>query len=116
MEKSKNTVKELSEHTFAFLLISGIVVAPLGLVLGNATLSAFGNAMFFAGYFTPIYFVRYLDFKQAIFGGMWTATVLYFVYQGKVSGGVLLTTIPMFIFSVVISKWSGAKFQLPTKS
>lgn len=107
--------REHFRHTFALLIILGVALGPLGLLLNNPMIAGIGNAMFLAGFFTPVYFLKYLRFKESIFGGVWTATVLYFAYESKVSVEWLLSAIPLFLFSVFVSELAGTKFEIHKK-
>lgn len=95
---------------YAWFVIGGLLIGPIGLFGGNPTIAAIGNAFFIAGFFTPVVFTRSLNLKEAVFGGIWTATVIYFAVDGLVSAPHLTLAIPLLIVSVLISKWSKTSF------
>tara|TARA_R110002072_G_scaffold238329_1_gene395712 strand:- start:49803 stop:50147 length:345 start_codon:yes stop_codon:yes gene_type:complete len=104
------SLKEKLSGVYAWMIILGLILGPFGLVLGYATVSAIGNSLFLAGFVTPVFFHKTLSAKDATFGGLWLSSVLYFVSTGDVDGIYLLTAIPLFTASVLISKWSESSF------
>ena len=97
-------------NIYAWLIITGIVLGPLGLIIGNPSVAAFGNGAFIAVFFTPVFFTKKLSLKDSVFGGIWTATVFYFASKGDVSTDWLLSTIPMLVISILVSKWANTSF------
>lgn len=106
-------MKSLFGHTFAVLIVVGLVLGPVGMVIKEPVLAAIGNAMFLAGFFTPKVILKYLPLKEAVFGGGWTATVLYFCTTGDVAWQWLFIAIPMLVASIGISKWCDVEFRIP---
>tara|TARA_B100000508_G_C11433718_1_gene264829 strand:- start:808 stop:1137 length:330 start_codon:yes stop_codon:yes gene_type:complete len=107
--------RECFRHTFALLIILGVILGPLGLLLNNPMIAGIGNAMFLAGFFTPVYFLKYIRFKESIFGLIWIVTVLHLAYESKVSVELLLSAIPLFWISVFVSKIAGTRFEVPKR-
>lgn len=103
------------QSTFIWLIVAGIIFGNLGLLLDMPVLAAIGNAMFIAGYFTPTIFTKDLKTKDAIWGGLWTFTVLHLSSTGAIEPLWLLSAIPLLIFSTVISKLYGSSFAVTQK-
>ena len=103
-------LKDKLKWVYALLLMAGIIFGVTGLAFGFPIIAALGNSSFIAGYFTPVVFTKKIPFKDAIFGGLWTFTIVYFVQSEDIAGIYLWSVIPFFILSVFLSKWAGAWF------
>lgn len=104
-----NLIKKLSEWSYPFLIVAGILVGPFGLMAGNPVVAGLGNAMFLAGIFTPMWILKEVTFKDAVVGGTLSATVLYFCFSGDIDGYALAVVIPLLAASICLTRYSGVK-------
>lgn len=101
---------------YAWLIVAGVIVGPVGMIVGFPVIGAIGNATFLAGVFTPILFQWKLTAKDAIFGGVWSSTVIYFGFKGFIDLYWLLAFFPVLVVSMLVSKWAGSSFTQPLKT
>lgn len=104
------TIKARLAGAYAWMIMTGLVLGPVGLIFSMPVIAGIGNALFVAGFFTPVIFTKKLSSKDAIFGGMWSSSVIYFAIEGDISQMALLSVIPLFLFCVSVSKWADASF------
>lgn len=110
-----NEIKKPLAAIYAWLIILGMVIGPIGMLGEFPVIGAVGNALFLAGFFTPVLFQKKLTTKDAVFGGIWFSTVLHFGLNGAIDLHWLLAFFPVLGISMIVSKWAGASFTRPSE-
>lgn len=93
-----------------FLVITGLIVGPSGLLVEMPKVSAIGYALFLAGFFSPVYLTKKLSKFDGIFGGICSASIFHFTLEGAIDYWFLLLFFPLFFLCILVSKWTKTEF------
>lgn len=108
-------MRKIIGWVFPALIVLGVIVGPSGIMVAAPKIAGIGNAMFAAGYLTPVFITKQIPLKQGLFIFMWGLTVWYFWYEGSVDGMMLLMVVPLCILSILLTKLSGVVIKAPIK-